>query len=127
MDNSEMMSFEFKEGILIATYLSNKAITEQIAIELVKKRKEFTGGKDVKMIMVFHALTNMDKGARDYLSTAEAKEGVLASAMVADSVIVKVIINFFLKLNNNNNNEIPNKVFNNVDDAMEWIKKIHVN
>ena len=127
MEENRLIKFEYKDDILIARYDSNKSITKNIAIEMVKERKDYTQGKSVKIVMVFPHLTNMDKGGRDYLSSDDAKEGILATAMVTNSIIGRVIINFFLKLNNKNNQDFPNKVFNNEEDALEWIKKIPLN
>lgn len=127
MKEQELITFEYKNDILIATYIGKKSVTRSVAEQIVASRKAFTQGKPVKIVVLFPHLTNMDKGGRDYLSTDEAKEGVIAMAMVASTIIGKVIINFFLKFNNRGANDTPNKVFNNVEDALKWIKKIPVN
>ena len=124
MDDEKLQELEFFENnILIVRYLSNRSITKEIAKKLVQERKDFARGKEIKLIMVFPQLSNMDKGGRDYLSSEDAKEGVLASAMVVNTVIGKVIMNFFLKLNNKGNDDVPNKVCHTVEEAIEWIKK----
>ena len=125
--NGNMVEFETKEGIIIARFSSDKPITLEVAKNLVLQRKAYTQNKPFKIIFVFPKITSMDKGGRDYLSTDEAKEGVIASAIVTKSVLGRVIINFFLKLNDNDKDNFPNKVFNNEEDAFNWIKDINVN
>lgn len=124
MLTEEDLHFEIKQDILIARYTSGKTIIAEIAKNLVEKRKEFTQGKPYKIVFVFPKLTNMDKGGRDYLSLPASKEGVLASAIVINSILGRVIINFFLKHNNNANNEFPTKVFSNEAEALKWINEI---
>ena len=124
MIESDLLQFEVVDGITVARYSSNKPITAEVAKILVQKRKEFTQNKPCKVAIVFPNLTSIDKGGRDYLSSDDAKENIEASAMVTDSVLGKVVVNFFLKLNNRRNNDIPNKVFNTEKDAIEWLKNL---
>lgn len=114
------------DTIIIARYLDSRPITGEIAREMVRLRKEFTQNKEFKTVIVFPTLTNMDKAGRDYLASDEAKEGIIASAMVSKSVLARAIINFFLKLNNKGRNDYPNKVFSSEKDALQWIREINV-
>lgn len=113
--------------ILVARYVSDKPITSDIAKQMVDERKRFMNNESCKMCIVFPKLNSVDKGGRDFLSSDEAKEGVEASAMVASSVLGRVIVNFFLKLNNRNGNDIPNKVFNSEEEAIIWLREIEQN
>jgi hypothetical protein len=124
MPNDSKVQFTFKENVLIAHYKSTKAITVEIAKELVRLRKIQTNQEPCKLIIVLPKLSSIDKAGRDYLSSAEAKEGIIASAMVAKSILGRVVINFFLKMNNNSDTSFPFKVFNDEDEAFEWIKKL---
>lgn len=80
--------------------------------------------KSCKVIIVFPKLSSMDKAGRDYLSSPDAKEGITASAMVTTSILSRVIINFFLKLNNNDKGDVPNAVFSSEEDALIWLKEL---
>lgn len=124
MNPEELIAFEWKDDILICRILIQKSINKEIAKQLVQCRKEACKNQPTKLIMVFPKLTNMDKSGRDYLSSDEAKEGVIAGAMVTTTIIGRVIINFFLKLNNKNEDDIPNKVFNTEEEALEWIQNL---
>ena len=125
MTTTETTEFEMIDDILVARYISGKAITEKVAKEMVRSRKEFMKNKACKAIIVFPRISSMDKGGRDYLSTQEAKEGIMASAMVTTSILSRVIINFFMKMNNNENNNIPTAVFSSEEDAMTWLKELN--
>ena len=125
MTTTETTEFDMIDDILVARYISGKAITEKVAKEMVRSRKEFMKNKECKVIIVLPRISSMDKGGRDYLSTQEAKEGIMASAMVTTSILSRVIINFFLKLNNNENDNIPNAVFSSEEDALIWLKKLN--
>ena len=125
MTTTETTEFEMIDDILVARYISGKAITEKVAKEMVRSRKEFMKNKACKAIIVFPRISSMDKGGRDYLSTKEAKEGITASAMVTTSILSRVIINFFLKMNNNENDDIPTAVFSSEEDALTWLKELN--
>lgn len=127
MEDEDLIKFQWKNDILICNIITEKTIDEKTAIRLVSLRKVETKNKPIKIVMIFPKLTHMDKGGRDYLSSDEAKKGILASAMVVKTVIGKVVINFFLKLNNRNDNAIPNKVFNTEDEALEWLENLPLN
>ncbi|MEZ4922576.1 MAG: hypothetical protein R2780_05330 [Crocinitomicaceae bacterium] len=121
------MEFERVDDlIVIGRYHDEKPITSETARELVRLRKEYTNNELCKLIIVFPKLNNMDKSGRDYLSSEDAKEGILASAMVTNSVLGRAIINFFLKLNNSGKADFPSKVFNTEQEAIQWIKEINV-
>lgn len=124
MTKTETTEFEMIDNILVARYTSGKAITKEVAQELVRSRKEFMQNKECKVIIVLPRISSMDKGGRDYLSSPEAKEGIIASGMVTTSILSRAIINFFLKLSNNGKNDIPTAVFNSEEDAMTWLKKL---
>jgi hypothetical protein len=115
-----------KNNIVITRYLDTRAVTGPVAEEMVRRRKEFTNNEPCKVITVFPKLSNMDKAGRDYMSSEDAKEGIIASAMVTNSILGRAIINFFLKLNNKDRQDFPSKVFNTEEEAIQWIKEIDV-
>jgi hypothetical protein len=115
-----------KNNIVITRYLDTRAVTGPVAEEMVRRRKEFTNNEPCKVIIVFPKLSNMDKAGRDYMSSEDAKEGIIASAMVTNSILGRAIINFFLKLNNKDRQDFPSKVFNTEEEAIQWIEEIDV-
>jgi hypothetical protein len=62
----------------------------------------------------------MDKEARDYLSSDSANEGLIAGAIIMDSVFTSILGNFFLSVNKPN---IPARMFTDKDQAIKWLRK----
>ncbi|MEX1000764.1 MAG: hypothetical protein WDZ35_01470 [Crocinitomicaceae bacterium] len=125
MGEPKLIEFEFHEDILVGRYLSDSPITGEIARTIVQQRKTFTNGKACKMVIVFPKLSSIDKNGREYLSSAEAKEDILAGAMVTPSLLSRVIINFFLKFNESKKDNFPTKVFNTEEEAVYWLKSLN--
>ena len=124
MQDDQYLHLRYDDDILIATFIKNVSITEEVAKQMVAERKAFTGNREVKVLIIFPKLSNMDKGGRDYLSTDEAKEGIKAGAVVTKSMLARVIINFFMKLNNNDKDPYPSKIFNTEEEALKWLKSV---
>ncbi|MBD3637979.1 MAG: hypothetical protein HUJ25_11545 [Crocinitomicaceae bacterium] len=126
MENSGEDTFTLQDDILICRIESTSNITLEKAKQLVAARKELINGKAYKTMIVFPKLSNMDKSARDYLASDEAKEGILAGAIVTKSTLGRVIINFFIFISNQKKRSFPEKVFNHEEDAIEWLSSIDV-
>lgn len=124
MLEDEDLQMTFVDDILVVRYLTKKPITLEIAKTLVERRKEITKYQECRVAIVMPNLSNITKEARDYLSSEDATELLEASAMVTGSILGRVIVNFFLKLNARRNNGVPNQVFNNEEDAIMWLKNL---
>ncbi len=117
---SPFVSFEIKDDILYVTYLPGAIINIDVAKEIVKQRKEYTNGVSYLFMVSGEGLRSMDKEARDYLSKDDATEGVLAGALVVNSVYTEFFGNFFLRITKP---EIPAKLFTEEKKALEWLKQ----
>jgi hypothetical protein len=104
----------------IACIKFNKAIKIELehAIEMVGTRKKATNNTPRLVIMDGTNITNVSKEARDYLSSEEATEGIIAGAFLVDSPLTKILGNFFLKISKPNK---PSKLFTNREEAIEWL------
>lgn len=98
----------------------NKAIKIELehAIEMVSIRKKATNNVPRLVIMDGTNIINVSKEARDYLSSEEATEGIIAGAFIVDSPLTKILGNFFLKISKPNK---PSKLFTNREEATEWL------
>jgi hypothetical protein len=113
------VSFEIKDDILYVTYFSGNIITIDITKEIVKQRLEYINGKSYPLLVVFEGITAMDKRSRDY-SSKEGSEGVLAGALLTNSVYAEFFGNFFLRLTKP---EIPARLFTDKQEALKWLEQ----
>lgn len=113
------VSFEIKNDILYVIYLPGAVITIDVAKGIVKQRMEYTGGRPYLMLITGEGLRAINKEARDYLSK-EGTEGVLAGALLVNSVYTEFFGNFFLRITQP---KIPAKLFTNEKEALQWLEQ----
>lgn len=118
----DYMEFEWSDDILIARYISDQPLNEEIARALVKARLDFANNQPHKVVIAFPKLSAIPKDAREYLSSEEAQSCIIASAMVTPTLLSKMIINFFLTLVRKNG--IENQLFDTEAEALFWIKQL---
>ena len=117
----EYLDIVLSNDILIVRYISDEKIDVAIAKEIVNARKVAANREDCKLITVFPKLKGASKEARDYFASDDAKEGILANAIVTNSKVGRTIINFYLTINLKNYPDFPIKVFNSEEQAIKWI------
>jgi len=122
MTQEIIIEFKRVDDIVIAKIDSDLRIDLELAKNLVQQRLAYCKNEDCKLVLVLDKLQQFDKSARNYMSSGEAGDGIIASALVSNSVLGNIIINFFLRLNNQN--EFPSKFFKSEELAIEWIKDI---
>lgn len=89
---------------------------------MLDERKKWTAEKDMKIISIFPKVKGMTKEARDLMGGDEAKEGLLASAVVVESKLSKIIANVFFSFNlQRTKNDPPIRLFNTKEEAMLWL------
>ena len=124
-DIDKYLEFEFIDDIVICRFLGRN-VTMDFAVMAVKKRLEVTKGKDWKVLICVSNITSVPKPVRDYLSSDEAKQGIKASAIISNSPISNMIINFFLGINDISKEDFPAKVFSSEEKGLKWLKKLDV-
>jgi hypothetical protein len=112
--------FRIVNGVLITTFKEHITIDLKLAHEIVEDRKKITEGKPYPGIGYVKGIRALTKDARNYFSSDEATEGVLAGALVIESNFAAGLINFFLKINPP---KIPNRVFTTEEKAIEWLQQ----
>lgn len=113
-----------EDDIVFARYNSRDTFTLDDAKGFVEDRWEFTRDKPKKIISVFPNLSSATKPARDYMASDEAVKGILAAAIVTNSVIGRLIVNFYLGTNLGKNPGYPIKLFSNEVQAIKWINEL---
>lgn len=112
--------FEMNNGILYVTYSPDAVITLNIAKEITKQRIEYTNAVPCPLLISYEGLKAFDKESRDYSAAAEGIKGVLAGALLTNSVYTEFFGNFFLRITKP---EIPAKVFTDKAKALEWLEQ----
>lgn len=109
-----------KNAILVGTYKTNQRISLEAAREIVRTRKAFTENVPIPALIISRGLVSIDRPARKYLASAEATEGLVATAIVVNSVFTSFLTNFFLSVNKT---KMPVKIFSNVARAEQWLQQ----
>jgi hypothetical protein len=65
-------------------------------------------------------LVSTTRDAREYASSAESIEGVLAGAILTDTSFNAFIANFFIKVTRP---RIPTRIFTREEDALKWLEQ----
>jgi hypothetical protein len=108
-----------EEGILNFVYKISR-MDIGFAKKSVDVRKQLLHDESYPMYIDISEITSTSKEARDYLSQDIAIENISAAALLAGSVLSKVMGTFFLAFNKP---AIPIKIFTDRDDAIKWLKK----
>ncbi|HEY1045528.1 MAG TPA: hypothetical protein VGF79_03755 [Bacteroidia bacterium] len=116
---NEHLKLEIRGEILEAVYKKGVKIDKKIAEELVKARKDFTGGRQFLFLIVDDGIVSMDKPAREYLSSEDATDGIIATAFIQNSLYSIMLINFFIGITRH---KIKVKAFTDKNEATNWLK-----
>ncbi len=119
--DDNFVKFEIKENYLKAVYKNNIHITLPIAKQIVAKRMAFMQEKKFKAMVIIPEKINMDKLARDYLSSPEGLHNIMATAIVVHSKYSYFLASFFIKIIPQ---QTPVKIFTIEEKAIAWLTKI---
>ena len=122
MVSNDYVELSVAEGILYVCYKKNESISLDAAKLIVDLRLAFSNGSDFPLLIYGEGIKSMTKEARNYLSGPDAQKGVKASAIIVNSVLESVIVNFFVNVNDRNKS-FPVRIFHNKSKALTWLKK----
>ena len=88
-----------------------------IAKICVQDRLAYAGGQSYPSLFDITHIKHSTKEARDYFAN-EGNEGVVASAIIVSSPMLKMAANFYIKVNQPKN---PTRMFTNRDEAIKWL------
>lgn len=114
--------FHITNGILHCTYKKMDEVNLEIAKIGAKVRIEYSNNVSYPCLFDIRLLGSMTKEARDYLAD-KGNELVIASALLVESTIIRVIANFFITVNKPKN---PTRIFTNENEAIKWLEKYKV-
>lgn len=110
------------DAIVFATYVPKLEITMDIAREMVDNRISFVGNQSHYILIDFTNVRSVTKEARDYMNNPDGGlKGILGGAFLSNNVVATLFVNLYLKVSNPS---IPAKFFTNIEDALDWLKKI---
>ncbi len=109
----------FLQGdLLTGTYKKSSRITLEIAKEIVKERLDFTGNQPVAVLIYNEGVKTVDKKARDYFTSDEGVQHLVAAAYVVENKFSSFIANFFVAITKT---KIPVRIFSNKQAALKWL------
>jgi hypothetical protein len=109
MDKNEVLHFVMVENVHLDY---DDAIDNALVI------KRLTAGKPTLKLVDARVSWTMDKKAQTFLRSNEVKEQTIARAVVKNSFIDSLLINFFSGLSKP---KVPTKIFTNYDEAYKWL------
>ena len=121
--DNETFSLELDADILIGN-IRSEVIDLELAQKIVASRQKYAKGEKFPQLIKLHSLNKITKEARDFLASETVREGILAEAIVVNSVLSNTIVNFVLFLNPTS---FPTKIFNDEEKAREWLRLLVVN
>lgn len=112
--------FMLCENLLTATYKKGLQMDLDIAREVVRSRYLFTSKKTVPVLILNGGVVSMTREAREYLASGEGTTGIMAAAIVLESVFGSILGNFFLSVNKP---EMPVRIFSRKHAAIKWLRE----
>lgn len=86
---------------------------------IVEKRIAFKEGKSYPSLFDIRAIKSTSKDARDYMAN-EGNQLVVASSLLVNSSVTKMIGNFFVSVSKPSN---PTRLFTDEEKAIEWLEQ----
>ncbi len=120
--DTEYVLFEFFDGVLICEYKAGLEIDLTIAKKMVLSRLDISNGKSYPLLMDGSGLKSLNREAREYFNSEEAREGIIAAAFFSGSVFTTYIGNFFIDITVIKP-KIPTKLFTDKGKALQWLEK----
>ena len=122
MKNEGELVLSWEDGILVADYqMKTLDLDLDMAKAIVEKRLKFTGGEECVLLIKNQNLTSMSKDARDYLGSSEGVLGLIAIAILTETILKEFLINFFLRVSRP---PFPTRMFKDESKAKAWLKTL---
>ncbi|WP_299707517.1 hypothetical protein [uncultured Pontibacter sp.] len=116
---TERLDLSIEDGILYCVYQEVELLDIHLASLCVQDRLNFAGGQSYPSLFDITHVKHSTKEARDYLAN-EGNEGVVASAIIVSSPMLKMAANFYIKVNRPKN---PTRMFTGEDEAIQWLSQ----
>lgn len=109
-----------EDGIARSVVKSNAEITLDDAIANSKAVNDLFKEKKFPLLVNSTKIKSMSREARRYLAITDRSTHITAFAVVADSFLSMIIVNFFFKFNKTG---VPARMFTNEENALKWLEK----
>lgn len=108
------------DGIVQVNFGDNVELDLKETKEIIEAHGRLTDGKKALVVNIAGKNTTATREARSYSASEEAGLYTIADAFVVNNLPQKLIGNFYI---NFNKPFVNTKIFNKVDEAIEWLKK----
>ena len=115
---NDFAKFWIEDGILYFVYKKGIKVSIEAAKQIVADRLKVQNGVSYPVFCDMKGVKDSDKPARDYLAK-EGSELVTAVAVMIDSPVTKIMLNFYLNINGP---ITPTRMFTEQDKALEYLK-----
>ncbi|MEM9895361.1 MAG: hypothetical protein AAF789_03250 [Bacteroidota bacterium] len=105
------------DGLLKTIYQPLDSLDLSIAREMVQDRLHFIEGVAFPSLFDVRGVQSISKEARDYMAD-EGNELVIASALVINSAVLRMMGNFFISVNQPKK---PTQIFTAEEKAVHWL------
>lgn len=116
--NTRKASYRLEDGILICELKSDLIIDLKTAVGLVNERIKITKGHQYPFMLIIKDYLLLDNDAFKYFGTKEGVQNLMASAVIIESSLQKLITNFNLLFYRNS---VPFRIFNKEREAQLWL------
>jgi hypothetical protein len=118
--DTPFVEYILTDDLLIGTYKKSRKITLEMAKEIVRVRRDFTGPDPVRALVYNQGVVTIDKKARDYLTSDEGASGFTAVAIILGNPFSTFFVNFFVSVTKV---KMPVRTFYKKDAALKWLEK----
>jgi len=119
-ENLHPVHIWLEDDILHCSFDPHTKVTIDIAKYMVSKRMEIAGNKLHPICGDYRNVSYLDKEARDYFSSEEGQTNLTAGALIINSSLTKVIVNFYLTLTKP---RLPARMFTDLKEATSWLEQ----
>ncbi|MES2396741.1 MAG: hypothetical protein V4549_12090 [Bacteroidota bacterium] len=114
-----VFDYKIKDGCVIGTFHSD-FMDLSIAQKVTEYRLKLQKGKAYPLLSNVKTIKNSTKSARDFMASEEGCKGVVVAAVLIDSPVGSIIINFFIRVSKPLR---PTKIFTNEEEAKKWLSQ----
>ncbi len=117
--DTDYFYLELKEGIIHFQHKPG-TIDLTMAKKIVEERLRLFNGRSYPLLITGEGLADISKDARLYLSSDKGTEGILAGALLSNSVFETFLGNFIIQVTRPG---IPVRLFMEKWKALEWLEQ----
>lgn len=117
---NDLGEFILREDGIIHIIPNEKNVNVKMAERVVKIIHSLMDGNPRGLLVDNRNLSSIERPARKIFAKEVNNQFTVAVAMIVKSPLNKIVVNFFLRLNNLSR---PTKIFNSEVEAINWLKK----